>query len=574
MAESLLKTKALKNLSQNLDPPFSRFEGLLKQLHVEALADVFDQFFPRFRTEFRLSSFVTRGRGRGFFGGVTFAGDSAVFSDRGRERRFSGDETLQRKRYYCLADAATNDPVNNTLLCELFAYADPRFPLLPELLDTTVDIEQGERLCKAMGWDPKDSSILQIVRPRDEPWLLSPVLGIGAQGGVIRYPLTIVEERIDRTIDLRLPNTLKWFFDVFVSMEVLLQGHFVDKNGHCISTLKGEPPQTVPEFLPTILAQTLGGGSTFIQGVGACLRSIGAQALIFPSARSDSRSVTQNGTVQESFGYVLVNYRDAPPCAFEPARYFGGLPNWGERIAKRISVTYKTRDGREQLEVTGARRLQEFRYAVFHDWTVNSLARSRHDLQAKTTSLGERVQLAIRRPSTILGPDSNKVLGDDSEFLIEEGGPATGFLVEWRVGPYNTVAEFICSVLPAAQSEFWEDRWTWDGESWFLSRLCRLRPRAILKCPVCLVEYFWDIPTGSPLPSCAYCKFTHDAFDGTKMQARYVQRGRQLAIEEKEQSIDIESAPGDMEIYSAVCERHTDAVTGLQPAMRPGPSHT
>ncbi len=82
--------------------PFSPFLGRLRQLHVSDLSDVFDLFFPRFRTEHALSSFITRGRGRAIFGDVTLAGDSSSFTSRGRERRFAGDETLQRKRYYCL----------------------------------------------------------------------------------------------------------------------------------------------------------------------------------------------------------------------------------------------------------------------------------------------------------------------------------------------------------------------------------------------------------------------------------------------------------------------------------------
>ncbi|HMD61274.1 MAG TPA: hypothetical protein VKG78_07565 [Opitutaceae bacterium] len=86
-----IRAKAESDVKANFEPPFSRFKGRLKQLHVAELDDVFDHFFPRFRDEVTLSSFVTRGRGRAFFGGLVGAGDSAVFVGRGRERRFSGD---------------------------------------------------------------------------------------------------------------------------------------------------------------------------------------------------------------------------------------------------------------------------------------------------------------------------------------------------------------------------------------------------------------------------------------------------------------------------------------------------
>jgi hypothetical protein len=273
--------------------------------------------------------------------------------------------------------------------------------------------------------------------------------------------------------------------------------------------------------------------------------------------------------VEESFGYVLVDYRDASPCAFDPSRYFGALPNWSERLAKRVTVTCTKHDDLERIEVAGARRLQQYRYAVFHDWTTNSLARARGDLQARTKALGDHVQLAIRRPSEIVGPDSEKVLGSDSEVLMEEGGPATGFLVEWRIGPYATVAGFLSSVLPAAQSEFWEERWSWDGASWFLGRLCRLRPWAILKCPVCLSEYFWNIPVANPSTTCFGCGFTQAKTDDGEALSSYIEWARQLSERQADHPNDVESGPRDIDIYSAVCERHMDATTGVKPPVNP-----
>lgn len=555
-----LKIKAQKIIEANLDPPFSRFEGRLKQLHVDALADVFDVFFPRFRTEVSLSSFISRGRGRALAGDVALAGDSAAFVGRGRERRFSGDETLPRKHYYCVEDAPTNDPANNTLLCELFAYADPRSPLVPELLDTTVDVEQGQRLCQAMGWDSLQPSVLHIVRPRDEPWLLPPTLGIPSQGCVLRYPLTISDAAIERTIDLRKPDTLQWFLNVFVSFEVLCQGDFVDSTGHVNVTLKGEPPGTIEEFLPTILAQSPGGGSTFIQGIGACVRSIGAEALIYPSARADSRSVTQSGTVKESFGYVLVDYRGAPECNFDPRRYFGGLPHWADRIARRVTVT-RAKDGdSDRLDIMGVRKLQECRYAVFHDWALNSFNVVRSELKSGEKRMGDQVKLALRRPSDIVGTDCQRFLGSDEEFRMEQG-PVQGFLVEWIVGPYNTVAGFISSMILAAQSKFWEDRWNWDGKSWFLYRLCRCRPWAILKCPICLTEYFWKIASGSLIRSCIGCHFTQPNVDEI---LKSYEEWAQTRQESDRKSDDVFYAT-DAEVYDAVCFGLVDAITGEKP---------
>jgi hypothetical protein len=509
-----------------------------------------------------MSSFITRGRGRAIQGDVALAGDSAAFVGRGRERRFSGDQTLPRKRYYCVEDAITNDPANNTLLCELFSYADPRMPLVPELLDTTVDVEHGEMLCQAMAWDSRQPAVLHIVRPRNQPWLIPPVLGIPAQGCVLRYPLTISDAAIERTIDLRKPDTLQWFLNVFVSFEVLCEGSFIDSTGEVIVCLKIDPPETIEKFLPMILAQNLGGGSTFIQGVGACLRSIGAEALIYPSARADSRSVTQSGMITESFGYALVDYRGAPECDFDPRRYFGALPNWSERVAKRITVK-RAKDGdSERIDVIGVRRLQECRYAVFHDWSLNSFNFVRGQLKSGEKKMGDQVQLALRRPSDIVGADSERFLGSDEDFRMEQG-PVQGFLVEWIMGPYNTLAGFISGVVPTAQSEFWEDRWSWDGASWFLHRLCRVRPWVTIKCPICLSEYFWKIPLGSPIRSCIGCHLTQADVNEDDTLMGYVRWAQQFTKQESDQPSDYVACHAtDAEVYDAVCAGLLDAITG------------
>ena len=123
--------------------------------------------------------------------------------------------------------------------------------------------------------------------------------------------MTLVDMALERTVDLRRAETLQWLFDTFVSMELTGEGSFMLSSGDVIHCAKnGPPPLDVAEFVPTLLSQLLGGGTTFIQGVGAWLRAHGAEALIYPSARSDLRSVVRDGTVVESYGYILVDYRE------------------------------------------------------------------------------------------------------------------------------------------------------------------------------------------------------------------------------------------------------------------------
>lgn len=544
--------------------PFTTFVGSLKQIDTAALdlGDAFDLFFPRFRTERDLSSFITRERGRFMHGDVTFAGDSAAFTARGRERRFAGDATLARRRYHCLQDAPSNDPANNTLLGELFAYAEPRLPFLPELLDSTVDIEAVSAIAARLRWDLSAPCILHIIKRLDNPWFFPPVIGIPPEGAFLRYPLTITNEVIERAVDLRLPNTLEWLFRTFVALETDWTGRFNSGDG-TISTIKLNPPETPAEFLRALLSQTLGGGTTFIQGVGAWLRAHGTNALIYPSARSDSLAVVRDGRVTESFGYILVDYRGSPAVDYDPQRYFGALPAWRERLTKPFQIASSDAGGTQRLEITGVQKLQRYRFGAFHNWSRNTLNRAQRELHDGSTHLGAQVQLSLQRPSDIFGPDAEEVLGTDSDFLLQEGGPATGFLVEW-IAIHNTVAAFIGSVLPWPVSEYWHDGWLWNGKTWFLHRCSRSRPWAVLKCPVCCVELFWNVADGNPISACLRCNFSNGASNDSDV-TDLERWASELRSRRDGPYDDIES----LTMYSALCERYPDAVTTIQPPIQP-----
>jgi hypothetical protein len=558
----------LNRLQERPQIPFTRFAGRLKQLSVSELPDIFNLFFPRFLTESEISSYLTRGRGHTLVGDDVILGkDSAVVTNRGRERRFAGDTTLQSKQCYCLEDAPTNHPTNNTLLNELFAYAEPRLPSVPELLDSTVDIERAGRVAADMGWKLETPCVLHIVRHRDEPWLFSPVLGIPPEGCVIRYPLTIVDTVIEQTIDLRLPATLQWFFQKFVNIEILCEGRFAVSKGKALHPRKGDPPKNPVEFVRTLLSQSLGGGTTFIQGIGAWLRSQGVEALIYPSARANSRSVTRNGVVEESYGYVLVDYRNSPPCDFVENRYFGVLPAWSEKNTRRLLINATVLDGKDLLRVEGALQLNRYRFHIFYDWNLNTFNHARNQLKAGTKKLGDPLELMCRRPSDIVGRDAEVIIGSDADFGIKEGGPAEGFLKQWKIGPYNTNGSFIASVLPAAQSQFWVARWSWDETNWFLHRCSTQRPWAILKCPVCLSEYFWNVLDGAPVSACLACRFANGGSDPSKALGPYAKWAQETAHRLKPPGTDESFDAESVRIQSAVCEKLPDAVTGWRPPL-------
>ena len=482
---------------------------------------------------------------------------------RGRERRFAGDQSLPRGRYYCLVDSESNAAANNTLIGELFAYADPAFPVQPELLDSTVDVARDPQMAESLGHHLSSPCLLNIVRASENPWIFAPTMGFKVRGDVFSYPVAITEQKIDKVIDLRLPETLDWLMRTFVRLEA--ETEFQPSAEHQIICTKPglAPPSDLETFLPLILTQQLGGGSTFVQGIGTWLRTHGAHAIIYPSARSDSKTVVSDGQVVESFGYILLDYRGAPNLKFEAKHHFGALPSWRERDIASVAITEVREAGRFVLEIKGVRLLQEARFAMFHDWTTRTMGRVASVLRDGSEKLGDPVKRVVRKPAEVLGEGAEKILGQD--FFIDESArfmPISLFLDEWR---RMNNAEFSASVLPQSQSRDWQTGWGWDGRNWFLHRKCLRRPWVVLKCPGCYFEEFWNVLQGVPESACPRCNC-----DGGNKAQPEISEWRAWAAE-------ILATVGDglngdallkrnEQIYTAACWMSRNAVTGEKPA--------
>lgn len=534
--------------------PFTTFRGQLKQIDAAALPDIFDLFFPKFRTEEEWRNFEDIK--------LNVSARTTSFTSRGRERRFAGDKSLPRGRYHCVVDSPSNSADNNTLLCELFAYADPSFPVQPELLDSTIDVPQTRAIAEDFEWDLRSPCIIHLAKGNGNPWIFSPVIGIGPDGLFIRYPVNVVEMEIDKVIDLRLPDTLDWFMETFWRLEA----ETAFERGGFTMTKGKPPPLNLPSFLRLILSQQLGGGSTFIQGIGTWLRANGVNAIIYPSARSDSRTVVRDNVIVESFGYILLDYRGAPSPDFTAKEHFGGLSSWKELDPLSFAIE-ETRSDREfMLDIQGVRRLQECRFAMFHDWTTLTLARVQSVLNDGSESLSDRVKMVVRKPADVLGEWAEEILGPGKSFIIDEGGGAfavSGFLIQWR---NLDNARFTSSVLPLPLSPDWECKWAWDEKSWFLHRRCLHRPWVVLKCPVCYFEQFWCVTQGSPERACQRCKFSNsnDTTDLAVWQAWAAEVESRMTGSKCDDALH----PDNSKIYSAVCHRARNAVTGEQPASQ------
>ncbi len=87
------------------------------------------------------------------------------------------------------------------------------------------------------------------------------------------------------------------------------------------------------DLLPSLLIQDLGGGNGTTRIAGQWLRSLGTEALVFPSARSDSFVEVQGRKVIDSYGWNVVDYREARPSRM---RSFDLTAEWLQGIAGEI----------------------------------------------------------------------------------------------------------------------------------------------------------------------------------------------------------------------------------------------
>jgi hypothetical protein len=120
----------------------------------------------------------------------------------------------------------------------------------------------------------------------------------------IELPAVVETHSFDRVLDLRIPQCAAWFCRNLTRLEW-------DVGGLAFS-LK-ETLDKFPHLLPSLLVQTHGGGEGATRIAGQWLRSLGAEALIFPSARSNSSVAVLDERVVDWYGWNLVDYRNAGP---------------------------------------------------------------------------------------------------------------------------------------------------------------------------------------------------------------------------------------------------------------------
>jgi hypothetical protein len=231
-----------------------------------------------------------------------------------RQRRFAGDKSLPRSRYFSVCNTDTGDD-RGTLVRELRAYSDYQITGPLNIIDTTAqtgvpryfqDLFRGKpavvfvpyhsralgnAFAKLLGLDPSEHS-------RDH------------YGAVF---LSITEISIPNVIDLRHPDTADWFAYHLTRLRFSDLGFPGNQQQRDLACFPLGPCDDFKTVLPVLLNAEHGGQfGDATQIAGIWLRTIGANAVIFPSARSNIEARLLDGQVSDWYGWNLVDYREAP----------------------------------------------------------------------------------------------------------------------------------------------------------------------------------------------------------------------------------------------------------------------
>jgi len=237
-----------------------------------------------------------------------------------RQRRFAGDKSLPRSRYYSVCNRDTGDD-RGTLVRELRTYSNYKVTGPLNIIDTTAqtgvpqyfhDLFRGK---PAIVFVPYHSRALG--NEFAELLGLDPFQHSRDQYGAVFLSITAVS--IPRVIDLRLPDTADWFAYHLTRLRFSDLG-FPGNQQQCFPLGPVDDFKTV---LPTLLNAEPGsnfGDATQIAGIW--LRTIGANAVVFPSARSNIETRLRDGRVSDWYGWNLVDYREAPPPELQGMVFF------------------------------------------------------------------------------------------------------------------------------------------------------------------------------------------------------------------------------------------------------------
>lgn len=264
-----------------------------------------------------------------------------------QRRRFAGVmESLPRGRYYsvCL-DEHGND--NGTLVAELSAYRarncpgvevfDLHMPDQYDLVEAACEaIDEGVQVSGfVVNLEPHQSAPNPITRKLVERGLIARS-GLDLTVSVV-VPVVIEHKRIEKVFDLRQLETQRWLVEFLPPGDDVFRMPMADK---CTS---------FTEMLPSFMNPELG-GEEFTVAFGSWLQTVGANGLVFPSARTDIYCSFKYGKLAHFSGWNFVDYR-SDKAHFKKDTLPVYLGKWSPGFLKdgNVQIVVASPDDRENL---------------------------------------------------------------------------------------------------------------------------------------------------------------------------------------------------------------------------------
>lgn len=299
--------------------PLTRFHGWLKQIEPSSLDSLqrlaLEALFPGFAPpdpedvdrsvrQARRASMATR-----------------VIGVYVNPRRYSGDWTLSRGRYFTVAKDSSGFDYG-TLLAELGAYheLDAGPATLEEFFSSEKAADHG------VEYHPHQI----VVRLGGTPGSSAALARLGTE--TVCIPYRVKESMIDYVLDLRIPEAQEWLWIQFRDINRVA---YVDLGTRPSADTSKFQPDSFFAMLPTLMS-SVRGGNDVTQIIGAWLRRHDVAGLIYPTARKAAGVGWRNGNMVGFAGWDLVDYRGAADVFVDNTLVLGDP--WIERFSPQYKV--------------------------------------------------------------------------------------------------------------------------------------------------------------------------------------------------------------------------------------------
>ena len=319
-------------------------------------------------------------------------------------RRFSGDGFLARSRYYSVCERGGDD--HGTMLRELTAYHDPLSAGILDFAESMKGEATGDQ-------QPEVPRGILVTIPPVTTYASEASIPEGGQWRAIelRLPVIISEQSFARLLDLRVPRVAAWFTHNVTRLK------WLDDDGGGVPAFPNKQPlDRFTDLLPSLAAQDLGGGNGATRIAGQWLRSLGADGLVFPSARSDASVQVRGDQPVASYGWNLVDYREAAPARL---RSFDLTTDWPRQVPGDVGAA--PLPGHEDVALRVVREGPDR-----GSWAWHNIERANHSLRQLASSIflykwarNDATNDQLRRLVTMLGiAERSKQIAHRSRLFI------------------------------------------------------------------------------------------------------------------------------------------------------------